>query len=95
MIHGIVVLDLVNVAITPEMIPEGEGHVKYRSANAARKTRVEKEARRLKVEEGISYNEALNKAKRMDQGRCAELYLTNQGGIGGNAFGKPSSVNRI
>ena len=38
---------------------------------------------------------ALNKAKRMDQGRCAELYLTSQGGIGGNAFGKPSSVNRI
>ena len=94
-IQGIVVLDLVNVTITPDMLPEGEGHVKYRSANAARKTRVEKEARRLKIEEGISYNEALNKAKRKDQGRCAELYLTSQDGIGGNAFGKPSSVNRI
>ena len=41
-IHGIIVLDLVNVTITPEMIPDGEGHVKYRSANAARKTRVER-----------------------------------------------------
>ena len=77
----------------PEMIPDGEGHVKYRSANAARKTRVEKEARRLKVEEGISYNEALNKAKHNDKGRCAELYLTVADGIGGNAFGKPSSVS--
>ena len=86
---------MVNIIIKPEMIPEGEGELKYRSPEQAKKIRVERAARILRIDTGCTYQEALKAAADNDTDRHAELYLANPSGIGGNAFGKPPSVQRI
>ena len=59
-VQGILVLDLVDVRLNPQMIPEGEGEVKYRSARQVRKKKVESKARALaKGRGGLTYADAL------------------------------------
>ena len=58
-VDGILVLELVSVRITPEMIPETDGIIKFRSGKQARKLRTEKAARELRKETGMTYSAAL------------------------------------
>ena len=90
-VDGILVLELVSVRITPEMIPETDGIIKFRSGKQARKLRTEKAARELRKETGMTYSAALIQTQEEDKDTRAEIYVTSVDGFGGNCFGKPSN----
>ena len=72
---GILVMDVMDTAITPAMLPGEVGRIMYRSGKAARKVRTESAARRIAKDEGIAYPVALRLAKEDDQGTDPELYV--------------------